>query len=65
MCSPSHLPRRRRALTDIFAVQDEVTLQIVSALRITLSPPEKARLSEAGTNDVAAHDAFPSAPRPR
>ena len=50
--------RYDRDLTDIFAVQDEVTLQIVSALRVTLSPSEKARVAEAGTSDVAAHDAF-------
>lgn len=50
--------RYDRDLTDIFAVQDEVTLQIVSALKVTLSPAEKARVSDAGTNDVAAHDAF-------
>jgi adenylate cyclase len=50
--------RYDRDLTDIFAVQDEVTLQIVSALRITLSPAEKARVAEVGTSDVAAHDAF-------
>jgi adenylate cyclase len=50
--------RYDRDLTDIFAVQDEVTLQIVSALRVTLSPAEKAHVSEVGTSDVAAHDAF-------
>jgi adenylate cyclase len=50
--------RYDRDLTDIFAVQDEVTLEIVSTLRITLSPAEKARVAEAGTSDVAAHDAF-------
>ncbi len=50
--------RYDRDLTDIFAVQDEVTLQIVSALKVALSPAEKARISESGTSDVAAHDAF-------
>ena len=50
--------RYDRDLTDIFAVQDEVTLQIVSALKVTLSPAEKARVGETGTSDVAAHDAF-------
>ncbi len=50
--------RYDRDLTDIFAVQDEVTLQIVSALKVTLSPVEKARVSESGTSNVAAHDAF-------
>ena len=50
--------RYDRDLTDIFAVQDEVTLQIVSALRVTLSPAETARIAEAGTGNAAAHDAF-------
>ena len=50
--------RYDRDLTDIFAVQDEVTLQIVSALKVTLSPAEKARVGETGTSNVAAHDAF-------
>lgn len=50
--------RYDRDLTDIFAVQDEVTLQIVSALRVALSPAEKARVEEYGTSNVAAHDAF-------
>jgi adenylate cyclase len=50
--------RYDRDLTDIFAVQDEVALQIVSALKVTLSPAEKERVAEAGTSDVAAHDAF-------
>ncbi len=50
--------RYDRDLTDIFAVQDEVTLQIVSALKVTLSPAEKARVGETGTSNVSAHDAF-------
>jgi adenylate cyclase len=50
--------RYDRDLTDIFAVQDDVTLQIVSALRVTLSPAEKARVVDYGTSNVAAHDAF-------
>ena len=50
--------RYDRDLTDIFAVQDEVTLQIVNALKVTLSPAEKARVAETGTSNVAAHDAF-------
>ncbi len=50
--------RYDRDLTDIFAVQDEVTLQIVNALKVTLSPAEKARVGETGTSNVAAHDLF-------
>ena len=50
--------RYDRDLDDIFAVQDEVTLEIVGALKVTLSPAEKARVVDIGTGSVAAHDAF-------
>jgi adenylate cyclase len=50
--------RYDRDLTDIFAVQDEVTRHIVDALRVKLSPAEKARLADAGTTNVEAHDCF-------
>jgi adenylate cyclase len=54
----SHLWAERydRDLTDIFAVQDEVTREIVAALKITLSPREQARLAGAGTKSIEAHD---------
>jgi adenylate cyclase len=48
--------RYDRDLTDIFAVQDEVTREIVGALRITLSPTDRARLAESGTTSIEAHD---------
>lgn len=48
--------RYDRDLTDIFAVQDEVTREIVSALRVTLNPTDRARLAESGTSSVEAHD---------
>jgi adenylate cyclase len=48
--------RYDRDLTDIFAVQDDVTKRIVEALKITLTPGEQARLSDSGTTNVAAHD---------
>ena len=38
--------RYDRELTDIFAGQDDGTQQIVSALKVTLSPAEKARLAD-------------------
>jgi adenylate cyclase len=38
--------RYDRDLTDIFEVQDDVTYRIVDALKLTLSPAEKARLAE-------------------
>ena len=56
--SGSHLWAERydRDLTDIFAVQDEVTTQIVGALKVTLSPAEKARLVEKEPSNIAAYD---------
>jgi len=56
--SGAHLWAERydRDLTDIFAVQDDVTQKIVSALKVTLSPAEKARIAEAGVTNVEAHD---------
>jgi adenylate cyclase len=50
--------RYDRDLTDIFEVQDEVTRNIVEALRVKLTPSEEARIAEAPTNNVAAHDLF-------
>jgi adenylate cyclase len=56
--SGSHLWAERydRDLTDIFAVQDEVTTQIVGALKVTLSPAEKARLVDKEPSNIAAYD---------
>ena len=56
--SGSHLWAERydRDLTDIFAVQDDVTTQIVGALKVTLSPAEKARLVEKEPSNIAAYD---------
>jgi len=45
-------------ITDIFAVQDEVTQQIVAALRVTLQPAERVLLTSNRTHSVEAHDAF-------
>jgi len=50
--------RYDRDLTDIFAVQDEVTLQIVDALKVSLKPAERAVLAEQPTSSVDAHDFF-------
>ena len=47
-----------RDLTDIFAVQDEVTLEIVNALKVALKPAERARLSSVPTLSSEAHDWF-------
>ena len=48
--------RYDRDLTDIFAVQDEVTAEIVKALKVTLTPHEQSRLATGGTASVEAHD---------
>jgi adenylate cyclase len=47
-----------RELSDIFAVQDEVTHRIVDALKIKLSPGESARLGDVETTNAKAHDFF-------
>src|SRR3984957_10944805 len=50
--------RYDRDLNDIFAVQDDVTRRIVHALKVTLSPAEKARLANSGTPNVDAYDCY-------
>ena len=47
-----------RDLTDIFAVQDEVTQQIVEALKVKLTPSEEARITNTPTRSLEAHDLF-------
>jgi adenylate cyclase len=47
-----------RDLTDIFAVQDELTREIISALKIKLSESKKALIASGGTKNVDAHDLF-------
>lgn len=47
-----------RDLRHIFAVQDEVTLKIVDALKIRLTPAEKANIASIGTTNMEAHEAF-------
>jgi adenylate cyclase len=46
-----------RDLSDIFAVQDELTREIISALKIKLSDSEKL-IAGGGTKNVEAHDFF-------
>jgi adenylate cyclase len=48
--------RYDRDLTDIFTVQDEVTGQIVTALKVTLTPTEKSLIATGGTTNAEAHD---------
>ena len=45
-----------RDLTDIFAVQDELTQEIIAALKIKLSAVEKVLIAGSGTKNVDAHD---------
>ncbi len=56
--SGAHLWAERydRELTDIFEVQDEVTLQIVGALKVKLRPSERELMKGRGTTNLAAHD---------
>ncbi len=48
--------RYDRDLTDIFAVQDEVTANIVQALAVTLGEDEKKRVVKKGTENLAAYE---------
>jgi adenylate cyclase len=45
-------------LKDIFALQDEVTRNIVKALQVRLAPAEAGFFGHEGTNSVEAHDAL-------
>ena len=50
--------RYDRELTDIFEVQDEVTGEIVAALKLHLTPDERRRVESRGTSSLEAHDRF-------
>ena len=45
-----------RDLTDIFAIQTDVALHIVAALKAELSPNERARIGREPTSDVQAYE---------
>ena len=47
-----------RDLTDIFAVQDELTREIIAALKVNLTPGKKERLMRRNTIDEEAYDFF-------
>jgi adenylate cyclase len=47
-----------RELTDIFAVQDDVTVKIVSALSINLSPRDLQRIASARTESLEAYEYY-------
>jgi len=46
------------SLSDVFALQDQVTQNIIRELAVRLTPGDKARQAEAITDDPEAHDAF-------
>jgi len=50
--------RYDRDLQDIFAVQDEVTQQIVAALRVKLTTGEQRRLGRQPTTNLEAYDCY-------
>jgi TolB-like protein len=50
--------RYDRDLSDIFAVQDEISQAIVAALKVTLFPAEKKAIEQRATNNVEAYDKF-------
>jgi TolB-like protein/class 3 adenylate cyclase len=47
-----------RDLTDIFAVQDDVTGQIVKALALNLTPADRRRMAAEHTDNMEAFDCF-------
>src|SRR5439155_17220939 len=47
-----------RQLTDIFAIQSDVALQIASALKAELSPAEKTRIRREPTSNVHAYQLY-------
>jgi TolB-like protein/Tfp pilus assembly protein PilF len=50
--------RYDRELKDVFEVQDEIARKIAEALRITLSPQEKAELAAKPTENLQAYDLY-------
>jgi adenylate cyclase len=50
--------RYDRDLTDIFAIQDEISKEIVAALRVTLLPEEKRAIETRGTSSVEAYNLY-------
>jgi adenylate cyclase len=50
--------RYDRDLTDIFAIQDEISKAIVDALKVKLLPAEKKAIENRGTTDVDAYNLY-------
>lgn len=50
--------RYDRDISDIFAIQDEISQAIVKALKLRLLPDEKKAIERHGTKNVEAHDLY-------
>jgi adenylate cyclase len=50
--------RYDRDLTDIFAIQDEISKAIVEALKVKLLPEERKAIEKRGTTDAAAYNLY-------
>ena len=50
--------RYDRDLTDIFAIQDEITKEIVRALKLKLLPEEKKAIEQRGTTNAEAYNLY-------
>ena len=50
--------RYDRDLTDIFAIQDEISKSIVAALRVKLLPNEKKAIETRGTSNIDAYNLY-------
>jgi adenylate cyclase len=50
--------RYDRDLTDIFAIQDEISKAIVAALKLKLLPEEKKAIEQRGTTDADAYNLY-------
>ena len=47
--------RYDRSVKDVFALQDEITMRILTELRVKLTHVEEARITEKGTNNLQAY----------
>lgn len=50
--------RYERELSDVFAIQDEISHAIVEALQLTLLPDEKVAIAEGRTSSAEAYDLY-------
>ena len=50
--------RYDRELTDIFAIQDEISKAIVDAMKLRLAPEEKRAIEQRGTNSAEAYNLY-------